>query len=204
MFAFSLPIAAIVAPAMLGAPALPQGTTYEVSLDRADALAALSAAVSTPDRGSVSFIMQQPSIAERPITATCSLKSGLVARAGLASLAKPRAMTCRFSEAGRWLPARLDLQPDQDRERDAIGANVMRGELRYDGQRVAVLPLTTDSKSDAAQPNRYLFMMSETPAAIVDIGEISSVRVAQRIESSAWRAIMLASTAMTVLSSPAG
>jgi hypothetical protein len=189
---------------MLGASALPQGTTRAISLDRADALTAISAAVSTPGRGSVSFMMQQTSVADTPIAATCRLKSGRVARGNLASLKAPRAIACRFSEAGRWLQVRLDLQLYEDRGPGGHGSTVMRGELRYDGQRVAVSPLAGGSKSDAAEANRYLFTMHETPAASVDIGDKASVRVTQGIDGSALRAIILAATAMTVLSSPAG
>lgn len=200
----SVPIAAALVQMALGTAVLPQATAHQVSLDRKDALTALGTAVRAPESGRVSFTIQQAAISDRPISASCNVKSGRFASSNGAMRKQPRAIVCRFSEAGRWLPVRLKLQSSAVRGMDSDGSNVMRGELSYGGLRFAVSPLATGFASGGATPNRYLFTMSEAPAANVAIGEKSSVRVAQGVDGSGVRAILLAAAAMTVLSPSAG
>ncbi|MFM7349225.1 MAG: hypothetical protein ACKO01_07015 [Erythrobacter sp.] len=188
----------------LGTAALPQATAHPVSLDREDALTALGIAVRTSGSGRVSFTVQQAAISDRPISASCNIKSGRFAGSNGAMRKQPRAIVCRFAEAGRWLPVRLELQSSPGRGMVGDGSNAMRGELSYGRLRFAVSPLATGFASGAATPTRYLFTMSEAPAANVAIGEKSSVRVAQGVDGSGVRAILLAAAAMTVLSPPAG
>lgn len=200
----SLPIAAALVQMALGTALLPQATAHQVSLDREDALTALGIAVNAPAGGRVSFTIQQVAISDRPISASCNVKSGRFAGSNGVMRKQPRAIVCRFSEAGRWLPVRLELQSSPGRGMDSDGSNAMRGELSYGGRRFAVSPLATGFASGGATPNRYVFTLSEAPAANVAIGEKSSVRVAQGVDASGMRAILLAAAAMTVLSPPAG
>jgi hypothetical protein len=199
MFALSLPIAA-----MLGAAALPQGAAYDVSRDRAAALTAMSAAVSRPGDGTVLFMMQHSGMAETPVAARCRVKPGRGAGGDLAALKAPRAIMCRFSEAGRWLPIRLDLQPDEAVGPGGISATAMRGTVRYGGQRVAIVRLAASAHSAAGAANRYLFTLSDAPAASLDIGAAASVLLAPGIDGAAAQAIMLAASAMSVVCAPAG
>lgn len=200
----SLPIAAALVQMALGTAALPQATAHQVTLDREDALTALGTAVNAPEGGRVSFTIQQAAISDRPISASCNIKSGRFASSNGAVRKQPRAIVCRFSEAGRWLPVRLELQSSPVRGMDRDGPNGMSGELSNGGLRFVVRPLETGPTTGRATPNRYLFAMSNAPAASVDVGEKSSVRVAQGVDASGMRAILLAAAAMTVLSPSAG
>ncbi|MEA1617365.1 hypothetical protein SOQ14_00365 [Erythrobacter sp. T5W1-R] len=200
----SLPIAAALVQMALGTAALPQATAHQVSLDREDALTALGTAVNAPEGGRVSFTIQQAAISDRPISASCNIKAGRFASSNGAIQKQPRAIVCRFSEAGRWLPVRLELQSSAVRRMDSDGSNAMRGELSYGRLRFAVSPLATGFASGGPTSNRYLFTIDEAPAVNVAIGEKSSVRVAQGVDASGVRAILLAAAAMTVLSPSAG
>jgi hypothetical protein len=200
----SLPIATALVKMALGAAALPPATAHQVSLDREDAWTALGTAVHAPGSGRVSFTVQQAAISDRPISASCNVKSGRSASSNGAMRKQPRAIVCRFSEAGRWLPVRLELQSSEVGGKDNDGSNALRGELSYGGLRVEVSPLAAGFTTGGATPTGYLFTMSEVPAASVAIGEKSSVRVEQGVDGSGVRAILLAAAAMTVLSHPAG
>ena len=200
----SLPIAAALVQMALGTAALPQATAHQVSLDREDALTALDTAVHASGSGRVSFTIQQAAISDRPISASCNVKSGRFASSNGAMRKQPRVIVCRFSKAGRWLPIRLELQSSAVRGMDSDGSNAMRGELSYGRLRFVVRPLMTGPTTSRATPNRYLFAMSNAPAVNVAIGEKSSVRIAQGVDASGVRAILLAATAMTVLSPSAG
>lgn len=202
----TLPIAACLFAAMLGATALPQATTYEVRMNRGYADAALSRAISARDSGWMSFKMWNTGIDNGPIAASCAMKPEHVPSDSLVSLKQPRAMTCRFAEARNRLPVRLDLRWTVGHGLDGAGSIISHAELVSDRLRVAIArpSAETSAPSAASTKNRYVFTINEIPAASLEIGEKSSVRVTPVIDPSARQAIMLAATAMTVLSSTSG
>ena len=202
MFVLPLSIVASLAPPMLGAAAVPPPDSYDVEFNRAEAVAALSTALGGPGIGRVSFTVQEPGIARRPIAVTCDAEPGRVSGHHPTSRQRVVEIVCRFSEGGRWLPARLDLQMLVTRGPTGKGATLGHGKLTCRGQQIAVVAASgvAGRAPHQAAPNTFLFTIGETQAASVAIGDAASVRIAHRAGKSATRGIMLAASVLTVLS----
>ncbi|MFN4240111.1 MAG: hypothetical protein ACK4E5_05650 [Erythrobacter cryptus] len=136
-----------------------------------------------------------PATAERDLrrcgACRCRRSRGSARRApdGAAEAIAPAAIACRFHEAGRWLPACLELK-----QRTGEGGS-HTGRLRFDGIELAIA-----SAPEGAAPGACVFAHQGVAVGAAELGARPLVRFsAAHGHARARRAVMLAATALGVL-----
>ncbi|GIX19901.1 MAG: hypothetical protein KatS3mg120_1577 [Erythrobacter sp.] len=113
--------------------------------------------------------------------------SGSSATSGAEATA-PAAIACRFHEAGRWLPAYLELK-----QRMGEGGS-RTGRPRFDRIALAIAPAP-----EGAAPGAYVFAHEGVAVGAVELGARPLVRFsAAHGHASTRRAVMLAATVLGV------
>lgn len=177
--------------------------SHPLVFNAGDAQAALSQAFAKRRQGRVAFSLRGAGI-DRDITADCDVTAGR--GAGDAALAEPppSAITCRFHEAGRTLPARLALRGTGGSGPASAG---QYGELRIDGLAVRIAGRAGKGDDGAAVPaaggpSGYVFSVDGVVVGSVELAGRPVVRFVPGHDSRTSRAVMLAATALGVLWSP--
>jgi hypothetical protein len=161
--------------------------TRVLLFDVDEARSALARAFARQRQGRLGFSLRGPGV-DRDIAASCALRARR-APDGAAEATAPAAIACRFHEAGRWLPAYLELK-----QRSGQGGS-HTGRLRFDGIELAIA-----SAPEGAAPGAYVFAHQGVAVGAVELGARPLVRFsAAHGHARARRAVMLAATALGVL-----
>lgn len=175
---------------------------HPLVFDAGDACSALAQSFEKRRQGKVKFALRGAGI-DRDIAADCDVTANRSSAYDGMPEPPPAAITCRFHEAGRALPARLMLLEERSRNGSEGFSSLRRGKLRIDGLEVQI---AERGKAKRAQegPGEYLFSIDNVTVGSVELAGRPSVRYVISKDRRVKRAVMLGATAIGVLWSPQG
>lgn len=174
---------------------------YVASYSRSDTRLALFDTVAERRSGKASFSLEGPGI-DRSIVANCRVRERTITISVISFNPQPMAYSCDFSDGGRALPSRFEVQEGQTR----MGTRQSRrGEFAIDNVvlQIASVHRLAGSELETASPAGYLFEQDGAPVGSVELNGRPIVRFAPGADAATQRAVMLAATALAVLWDPA-
>jgi hypothetical protein len=174
-------------------------SVHEVLYDRDQAELALIETIGERRRGKIEFLMQS-SGDEKQIRADCDVIAARGKRTQVEVVPQPSSVICRFASDGRRLPAQLALG-ERGGKRGHGALQV--GEFKYRSRTVKIMaqPVATAVQARHAAPT-YLFEIDGSTAGSVEFGDLPKIHIKGDRDETSQQAMMIAATALAVLSMP--
>jgi hypothetical protein len=180
---------------------------FEGEFTRIESRWAIADPLYAQNRGKSSFTLAGPGF-EQPVSATCAMRKGTV-QIGVVTF-DPDKMTyeCEFERGGAMLDAKLVLgepRPESWRAR-LLARSDRRGELVFDGQRIAIrsVHVYEGSRLTAPMPVGYVLAVDDRDVAAVELTDVDPTVLLPLDEPAEVRtAALVAALALAVLRDPA-
>ena len=154
--------------------------------------------------GGASFTLAGPEI-EGAIKADCRMQKRTLT-IGVASFqTKPMAYACAFSQEGRPMPARFEVQEVHEGLGGALMREERRGEIALDDTRLQIRSVHTIAGSpfELASPIGYVFEQDGRPLGAVEVNGAPVISLAPGADAEAQRAIVIGAMALGLFWDPA-